>query len=141
MSFFKKLFSKKKKEKQISKPIPRSGTGGKTEVTQDKTGKFVKKSAWIDRLTAPSSIKQGEVLKISVSGNFSDQGYTLDKGYTQIHDNDIIVSVIGMKKPGTMAGQALKPYATTVEVKNLKKGKYTIVCEKGNAKKIQIKVQ
>lgn len=141
MSFFKKLFSKKKKKKQISQPIPRSGKGGTTVVSHDKTGKFVKKSAWIERMTAPSSIKQGEVLKISVSGNFSDQGYTLDKGYTQIHDNDIIVSVIGVRKPGTMAGQALKPYSTTVEVRNLKKGKYTIMCEKGNAKNIQIRVQ
>ena len=143
MSFFKKLFAKKKKKtEQSSEPIPRSGMGGNTTVTPTKLdGAYKMKSAWIDSLKAPSTIKKGEILKISVSGNFSDLGYKLESAKALVNDDDIIVSVIGAKKTGTMAGQALKPYTTTVEVKELKKGKYTIKPEKGKAKELQVKVQ
>ena len=142
MSFFKKLFTKKKKEpEQSSGPIPRSGKGGKTVVAPTKIGANKKKSAWIDSLQAPSAIKKGEILKISVSGNFSDMGYKLETAEAVVNDDEIIVAVIGVKDIGTMAGQALKPYTTIIEVKELKKGKYVIKAEKGNAKEIQVKVQ
>ncbi|MHA1462331.1 MAG: hypothetical protein ACTSQ0_04595 [Candidatus Heimdallarchaeota archaeon] len=144
MSFIKKWFSKKEKKKsknQITQPIPRSGKGDSTKIPEKKVGTFTKNSAWIDRITAPSIIKRGEVLKISASGNFSDLGFKLDDGYAKVQKNKLIVSVIGAKKVGTMAGQALKPFNTVIEVKDLNKGKYSITVEKGNAKEIQVEVQ
>lgn len=144
MSFIKKWFSKKEKKQskdQITQPIPRSGKGGSAKILEKKVGTFTKKSAWIGRITAPSTIKRGEALKISVSGNFSDLGYKLDGGYANVQENEIIVSVIGAKKSGTLVGQALKPFNAAIEVMDLKKGKYTIIAEKGNAKKIQVEVQ
>ncbi len=144
MSFIKKWFSKKEKKQsndQQSQPIPRSGKGKSVKTPEKKNDTFTKKSAWIDKISAPSSIKRGEVLKISVNGNFSDLGYKLDGSYANVQENKIIVSVIGAKKAGTMAGQALKPFNSAIEVIDLKKGKYTIIAEKGNAKKIQVEIQ
>ncbi len=144
MSFFKKWFSKKEKKQskeQITQPIPRSGKGGSSKTPEKKTGAFTKKSSWISKMSAPSTIKGGEILKISVSGNFPDLGYKLDDDYANVQENEIIVSVVGAKKAGTMSGQALKPFSTVIEVKDLEKGTYTIIAEKGNAKKIKVTVQ
>lgn len=144
MSFIKKWFSKKEKKQssdQQTQPIPRSGKGGSTRIVEMKVGAIRKKSSWITKITAPSTMKRGEILKISISGDFPDLGYTLDGGYAQIQEDEIIVSVIGARKSGVMVGQAIKPFNTVIEIKDLKKGKYTIIAEKGNAKDIQVKVQ
>ncbi|NHJ33258.1 MAG: hypothetical protein FK732_10365 [Asgard group archaeon] len=111
MSFFKRIF--RREEKGI--------------------GQEIKRPATIERITAPDSIKEGEILNLVIQGHFSNHSWSLDKAEAKVKGKDIIVTVVGKKKTGVMSAQALKPYQTTIEVKKLKRGKYTIKVAKGPA--------
>jgi hypothetical protein len=119
MSFFKRIFTRKKK-------VP---------------GQEIKKPAVIERMAAPEKIKEGEILRIIVCGHFSNLSWSLDETEAKIKNNDITVMVIGKKKAGVMSAQALKPYETTVEVKKLKKGRYKIKAAKGPASILELEVK
>ncbi len=119
MSFFKRIFAKRKKE----------------------IGQEIKKPAVIERIAAPEKIKEGEILRIVVSGHFSNLSWSLDEAEATTKNNEITVVVIGKKKTGLMAAQVLKPYETTVEVKKLKKGRYKIKVAKGPASTLELEVK
>ncbi len=119
MSFFKRIFAKRKKG----------------------IGQEIKRPAIIERMAAPEKIKEGETLRIVVSGHFSNLSWSLDEAEANTKNNDITVLVIGKKKTGVMSAQALKPYETTVEVKKLKKGRYKIKAAKGPASILELEVK
>jgi hypothetical protein len=111
MNFFRRIFSRKK-------TVP---------------GEEIKKPAVIEYISAPETIKEGDVLKIIVQGHFSNKSWNLDEAVADIKNKDIKIIVIGKKKTGVMSAQALKPYEAVIEVKKLKKGKYKIKAAKGPA--------
>ncbi|NPE07821.1 MAG: hypothetical protein GNW80_06040 [Asgard group archaeon] len=119
MNFFKRIFTKRKKG----------------------IGQEIKKPATIERMAAPETIKEGETLRIVVSGHFSNLGWSLDEAEANTKKNDVTVTVIGKKKTGVMSAQALKPYKTTVEIKKLKKGRYKIKAAKGPAGTLELEVK
>ena len=119
MSFFKRIFTKRKKG----------------------VGQEIKKPAMIERIAAPKTIKEKDTLRIVVSGHFSNLSWRLDEAEAIVKNKDIIVTVVGKKKTGVMAAQALKPYETTIEVKKLKKGKYKIKEAKGTADVLELEVK
>lgn len=119
MSFFKRIFTKRKKG----------------------IGQEIKKPAMIERITAPKTLKEGETLRIVVNGHFSNLSWKLDEAEATIKNMEITVTVVGKKKTGVMAAQALKPYETTIEVKKLKKGKYKIKAAKGTADVLELEVK
>ena len=89
------------------------------------------RSMRIDQISAPSVLTKGKPLNIFVEGHFPDLGWEFDETKYNISKNEIIISVIGKRKIGIMAAQALKPYQTVIEIKKLKKGSYKIRAEKG----------
>lgn len=119
MSFFKRIFTKRKKG----------------------VGQEIKKPAMIERIAAPKTIKEGEILRVVVSGHFSNLSWKLDEAEAIIKNKDITVTVVGKKKTGMMAAQTLKPYETTIEVKKLKKGRYKIKAAKGPASTLELEVK
>lgn len=119
MSFFKRIFTKRKKG----------------------VGQEIKRPAMIERIAAPKTIKEGETLRIVVSGHFSNLSWNLDKAEAIIKNKNITITIIGKKKTGVMAAQALKPYETTIEVIKLKKGKYKIKAAKGTADVLELEVK
>ncbi|HUT81113.1 MAG TPA: hypothetical protein VMZ29_07910 [Candidatus Bathyarchaeia archaeon] len=103
-------------------------------------GQEIQKSVRIDNFTAPSTIAKGKKLEIVVSGNFSNLGWHLAEATAKVQNNQILLTVIGKKKSGMMAAQALKPYQTIIVVKGLKKGEYTMKAEMGTTETILLKV-
>jgi len=119
MSFFKRIFSKRKKE----------------------IGEEIKKPASIENISAPETINEGDILKIIVQGHFSNKSWNLDEAVAEVKNRDIMVIIIGKKKTGIMSAQALKPFEAVIEVKKLKRGKYKIIAAKGPAKMQEIEVK
>ncbi|MBN1330690.1 MAG: hypothetical protein JXA54_14550 [Candidatus Heimdallarchaeota archaeon] len=103
-------------------------------------GQEILKPVRIDDFSAPTTIPKGKKLEIPVSGNFSNLGWDLAEATAKVHEKQILLSVIGKKKSGMMAAQALKPYHTVIVIKGLKKGEYTIKTEIGTPKTILLKV-
>ncbi|MHA1125365.1 MAG: hypothetical protein ACTSO7_05865 [Candidatus Heimdallarchaeota archaeon] len=126
MSFFKRLFSKKKKEKP--KQTRQQPKGRKPDVIKDG---MIERVVAVERYTAPKTIKEGEVLKIPISGHFSSAGWSLKKAYAKVNDNKIILTVIGEMKAGMMSAQVLSRFDTVIELDGLKKGQYVIQPERG----------
>ncbi|NHJ39673.1 MAG: hypothetical protein FK731_06530 [Asgard group archaeon] len=120
MNFFKRLFSKKKNQKDSD---------------------FIYRSAVIKEFSAPVAINKGEKLKVVVSGVFSDLGWKMEEAKAEIKNNEIILDVIGKKKAGMMSAQALKPYDTVIEIKGLKQGDYVIRANKGTNRTLMLKVE
>ncbi|MGC9780127.1 MAG: hypothetical protein HZR80_12855 [Candidatus Heimdallarchaeota archaeon] len=101
----------------------------------------IKRAAVIEKISAPGSIKEGDILKIQVSGYFSNLSWSMDLADTEVSKKEIIVIVIGKKKAGMMGAHALKPYEIVVEVKGLKKGKYKILAKKGTKEVLDLEVK
>lgn len=120
MKFFKRLFSKKKKENDSD---------------------FIYQTAVIKEFTAPVAINKGEKLKIVVSGVFSDLGWKMEEAKANLEGNEIILEVIGKKKAGMMSAQSLKPYDAVIEVKGLNQGDYVIQANKGTNRTLMLKVE
>ena len=137
MSFFKRLFSKKKKEvpKEPVKKKPVQKT-----LTPDKDG-MISKEAVIEKFTAPDKIQEGEILKIQINGYFTSAGWEIKKTSAKQENNLIKLSVIGQMEAGLMAAHVLKRYKTTIEVSGLKKGSYKIIAEKGTEEQLKIIVE
>lgn len=138
MSFFKKMFSKKEKKQENEKqrkPIPRSGLNQQKVPPQKQvspTGMHVK-IARIDKIMAPKSISSGEELEIIIRGSFSDAGWKIKDISTEIKGFKIIVIVHCQKKAGTMAAMVITPYSSSVKIKNLQKGSYSIIAANNEA--------
>ena len=101
----------------------------------------LKRSAVIQELVAPNSIKEGEKLTIHVSGYFSNLSWSMDSAKAEVRKREIIVEVIGKKIAGMMGAQRLKQYNTNVEVKGLEKGKYKIMAKKGTKDTLSLEVK
>ena len=127
MSFFKRIFGKRKEEAK-EKKLPEKDKRSSVRVVH------------IENFSAPNKIKKGDVLKIVVSGNFPNLAWTLDKAYATIKQKTIILTVLGKVKLGMMGAQALKPYNTVIEIKDLKKGTYKIKTEKGTTQEMVLNV-
>ena len=145
MSFFRRLFSKKKKvEPKQTGQIPKGYS--KKEIPKKKIQKpgkdgFITKVMPIEKFTAPEVIQEGEILKIAVSGHFSNAGWKLKEAYAKLHGDKIVLTVIGQIKEGIMAAQVLKRYDTVIEYGGLKKGIYQILVEKGITDQTQLAVE
>lgn len=141
MSFFKRLFSKKKKEEPKQKgPVMKKGIPKKETQKPSKDGMIIK-VVHIEKYTTPKTIKEGEVLKIPVSGHFSNAGWKLKEAYAKVKDNNITLTVVGQIKEGMMHAQVMKKYDTVIELEGLKKGKYKIKPEKGISDQKQLTVE
>ncbi|MBD3192248.1 MAG: hypothetical protein GF308_16530 [Candidatus Heimdallarchaeota archaeon] len=145
MSFFRRLFSKnKKKEKEKDSenkdnPGPKkrgslSGDPKSTEPTKDK--RIVR----IEKISAPKTIPKGETLKVQVSGHFPDLGWSLKEAFAKVEGDTITITIVGKRKKG-MAGQALKPYSTIIEVTGLEKGDYVIKDTRAAARSQRVTVK
>jgi len=141
MSFFKRLFSKKKKEEpKQTGPVPKKGMPNMETQKPSKDG-IMTKVVVIEKITAPTVIKEGEVLKIPVSGHFSNAGWKLKEAYAKVNGKNITLTVIGQIKEGMMHAQVMKKYDVVIELDRLKKGSYTIRPEKGIADQTQLTVE
>jgi hypothetical protein len=124
MSFFKRLFSKKKEEEQKKpKPIQKAPI-------PDKNG-MINRSAVIEKFLAPEKIKKDEVLKVEVFGYFTSAGWNIKETSAKLDKNTITLSVVGEIRADRMSAHVIKRYETTIEISGLKKGTYTILAEKG----------
>ena len=143
MSFFKKIFSKKNEEKKETQPRRRSGLDRTKSPSMKPSvkGDMIIREARIEDFSAPDKINKDEILKVNVQGHFSDLGWKLDNSYGEVKQNKIVLFVIGKKKKGMMSAQAMKAFSTEIEIKELKKGKYTLIANKGTSKTIQVEVK
>ena len=128
MSFFKRLFSRKKKEEP--KPPVKKKKPPQKPLVPDKDG-FLNREAVILKFSAPEKIKEGEVLKVVVAGNFSNAGWKIKEAYAEVDNDTITLTVMGYLKAGMMYAQVIKKYETVIEITGLKKGTYKIQAVKG----------
>lgn len=145
MSFFRRLFSRKKEKEEEKKDNPgpkkRGSLGGggagdkKTKTGPTKDKRIVR----IERISAPEIINEGEPLKVQVKGHFPDLGWSLKEAFAKVEGDNITITIVGKRKKG-MAGQALKPYSTTVEVTGLEKGEYVIKDTRAAAQPQRVRV-
>ncbi|MEA2071396.1 MAG: hypothetical protein U9O98_08910 [Asgard group archaeon] len=146
MKFFKRLFSKNKDEKSQQKKqskkkeADKSKTTNTTPIMKGKKGVSTK-AVNIDDFYAPTSALKEDTITISVKGMLPDLGWQVKEGKVEITDDEIVLIVIGKRKRGIMAGQALKPYNITIDLPPLDKGKYTIKAYKGTNKTQKLEVK
>ncbi|MHA1441522.1 MAG: hypothetical protein ACTSPK_06650 [Candidatus Heimdallarchaeota archaeon] len=136
MSFFRRLFSKKKKEKP-KRPVQRP----KKEILKPNKDGMVVKVMPIEKFNAPKIIKEGEVLKIQAMGHFTSAGWKLKETYAKVKDDKIIFAVVGHMKANMMSAQVLKKFDTVIQLVGLKKGIYYIKPEKGMMDQTQLTVE
>ena len=136
MSFFKRLFSRKKKE-EPRQPVERP----KKEVSKPNKDGMLVRVMHIEKYNAPKTIKEGEVLKIQDLEPFESTGWKLKDSYAKVEDDTIIFAVIGHMKANRMSAQVLKPFDIVIELAGLKKGIYYIKPEKGRMDKTKLTVE
>ena len=136
MSFFKRLFSRKKKE-EAKRPV----TKPKKEVLKPNKDGMLVRVMHIEKYNAPKTIKEGEVLKIQAAGHFTSAGWKLKETYAKVEDDTIIFAVIGHMKANKMSAQVLKPFDVVIELAGLKKGTYYLKPEKGRMDKTKLIVE
>jgi hypothetical protein len=136
MSFFKRLFSRKKKE-EPKQPVQRP----KKEVLRPNKDGMIVRVMPIEKYSAPIVIKEGETLKIQASGHFTNAGWKLKEAYAKVNDDKITITVVGHMKANMMAATVMKKYDAVIELVGLKKGVYFIQAEKGSTDKTKLTVE